>query len=143
MSTKDQVAELSISQEDNKEHDGKSGHVLGASTQSQAELSHGLVEVDILEDLDPRDEHNAGKGVQVLLVPVAQELKVNVLIGIFEQITEQTVDLDVLVDIEDYANHAHAQDHHVQNVPDTLEVAELVFLDLEHLLDKVVQQVAY
>lgn len=54
-----QIAKLSIGQEDNEEHDGKAGHILGTSTQCQAQLGHGLVEAHIFEYFDPRNKYHA------------------------------------------------------------------------------------
>lgn len=46
-----QVAKLGISEEDNEEHDGEAQDVLGTASQGGGELSHGLVEADVLEYL--------------------------------------------------------------------------------------------
>ena len=46
-----QVAELGEGQEDDDEHDKETGQVLGTSPQGGWQLSHGLVEADVLEDL--------------------------------------------------------------------------------------------
>lgn len=46
-----QIGELSVRQEDDEEHDGKTHKVLGAARHSGGELTHGLVEVDELKKL--------------------------------------------------------------------------------------------
>lgn len=51
LSSKHQIGELSVRQEDDEEHDGKTHKVLGAARHSSGELTHGLVEVDELKKL--------------------------------------------------------------------------------------------
>lgn len=48
---KHQVGQLSIGQEDDKEHDSKAHQVLGTARHSTGQLAHGLIEVDELEKL--------------------------------------------------------------------------------------------
>lgn len=48
---KNQVAKLGIGEEDNEEHDSEAQDVLGTASQCGGELGHGLVEADVLEDL--------------------------------------------------------------------------------------------
>lgn len=49
--SKDQISELSISKEHDEEHYGESHDVFGTSAQSGGQLSHGLIETDVLENL--------------------------------------------------------------------------------------------
>lgn len=51
LGSKHQIGELSVRQEDDEEHDGKTHKVLGAARHSGGELTHGLVEVDELKKL--------------------------------------------------------------------------------------------
>lgn len=51
LGSKHQIGELSVSQEDDEEHDGKTRKVLGAARHRGGELTHGLVEVDELKKL--------------------------------------------------------------------------------------------
>ena len=51
LGSEEQVAELSESEEDDEEHDGKASQILGTSAQSGWQLGHRLVEADVLEDL--------------------------------------------------------------------------------------------
>ncbi len=46
-----------------------------------AYLGHGLVETEILEDLDPTEEHSTCNDVIVLLLPEPKSLKVSILRG--------------------------------------------------------------
>lgn len=49
--SKEQVPKLSVSEENDEKHDGKSHDVFGASTQCSGELCHGLIETDVFENL--------------------------------------------------------------------------------------------
>lgn len=51
LSSKDEVSKLCKGQEDDEEHDCESSQVLSTSSQCRGELSHGLVETDVLEHL--------------------------------------------------------------------------------------------
>lgn len=51
LGSKHQIGKLSIRQEDDEEHDGKTHKVLGTARHSGGELTHGLVEVDELKKL--------------------------------------------------------------------------------------------
>jgi len=51
LAAKEQVAELSESQEEDEEHYSEAGQVLGTLAQSRRQLGHRAVETDVLEDL--------------------------------------------------------------------------------------------
>lgn len=51
LSSKHQVGKLSISQENDEEHDGKTHEVLGTAGHGGGQLTHCLVEVDELKKL--------------------------------------------------------------------------------------------
>lgn len=51
LSSKHQVGKLSISQENDEEHDGETHEVLGTARHGGGQLTHGFVEVDELEEL--------------------------------------------------------------------------------------------
>lgn len=51
LSSKHQVGQLSVRQENDEEHDGKANEVLGTTRHGAGELTHGLVEVDELKKL--------------------------------------------------------------------------------------------
>lgn len=51
LGSKHQIGELSVRQEDDEEHDGKTHKVLGTARHSGGELTHGLVEVNELKKL--------------------------------------------------------------------------------------------
>ena len=51
LSSKYQVGQLSICQEDDEEHDGKTHKVLGTARHGAGQLTHGFVEVDELKKL--------------------------------------------------------------------------------------------
>jgi len=51
LSAKDEVSELGEGKEDDEEHDSESCEVFGAGSERWRQLSHGLVEADVLEDL--------------------------------------------------------------------------------------------
>lgn len=51
LSSKHQVGELSVCQEDNEEHDGEAHKVFGTAGHGGGQLAHGFVEVDELKQL--------------------------------------------------------------------------------------------
>lgn len=53
---KQQVSKLSVGKEDNEEHDGKAQDVFCTATQCGGQLSHGLVETDVFENLEEYKE---------------------------------------------------------------------------------------
>lgn len=55
LGSKHQVGQLSIRQEDDEEHDGKTHKVLGTARHGAGELTHGLIEVDELKKLRGRE----------------------------------------------------------------------------------------
>ncbi len=61
MSTEDEVTQLREGEEDDEEHNSESSQVLRASSQSGAQLGHRLVEADVLEHLEQREQllHNS------------------------------------------------------------------------------------
>lgn len=61
LAAKEQVAKLSESQEEDKEHDSKAGQVLGTLAQSRWQLGHRAVETDVLEDLSSTSAINVVK----------------------------------------------------------------------------------
>ena len=52
--TKEQVAKLSVCKEHDEEHNGESHDVFGTAAQSRRQLSHSLIETDVLENLEAR-----------------------------------------------------------------------------------------
>ena len=59
----DHVAGLAEGHEDDDEHEPESGQVLAALDQRAGQLGHGLVEADVLEELDPAEEDGHGRRV--------------------------------------------------------------------------------
>ena len=70
-----QVSQLCEGEEDDEEHHAESGHVFGATGKGGAQLGHGLVEGDVLEELDPGNEDADCDGVVEELGPVALPVK--------------------------------------------------------------------
>lgn len=132
LSAENEKAELSVRQEDNEEHDGESGDVLGATAESQAQLGHGLVEAHVLEYLDPGEKDHERHGAVEHVLPVAQEVKVKVLLVVREQTLEQIVHFDLTIHVEYDANYGQHNDQYVQIVPECFEVVHFVFFDLLH-----------
>lgn len=84
LSAENEKSELSIGQEDNEKHDGETNDVFGASTERHAELGHCFVEAHVFEDLDPSEEdHERERAIENAL-PVAEEIKVKVLVIVGE-----------------------------------------------------------
>lgn len=49
---KQQISKLSVGEENNEEHDGEAQDVFRTATQCGGQLSHGLVETDVFENLE-------------------------------------------------------------------------------------------
>lgn len=73
LGSEQQVAQLCKCKEHDEEHDAETGDILGTTGEGAAQLSHGLVEANVLEKLDPGKEDADGHSVVVLLGPVAQD----------------------------------------------------------------------
>jgi hypothetical protein len=76
---------------------------LGVGTytrQSAAQLSHGLVEGDVLENLDPGEEDADSNDVVVPRLPEAEELEIGELLRILQQVPDHPFDSDVSEDGE-------------------------------------------
>lgn len=54
---KQQVSKLSVGEEDNEEHDGEAQDVFSTAAQCGGQLSHGLVETDVFENLEEYEEN--------------------------------------------------------------------------------------
>jgi len=81
-------------------------------------------------DLDPGEEdHDSQRGVEDDF-PVAEALKVAVLIGVRQQFLKDGVDLYCAIYVEPDTANRHDNHDDVQNVPERLEVRQLQFLDL-------------
>ena len=68
--------------------------------QCSAQLSHGLVEGDVLENLDPGDKDADSRGILESLGPDCQESKVSVDFRFGQQSFQELIDNDILVDVE-------------------------------------------
>lgn len=53
--SKEQITQLSIGKEHNKEHDSKAHDVFCTTPQCRGQLSHGLIETDVLENLQEQE----------------------------------------------------------------------------------------
>ena len=51
LDTECQVTQLRVSKEDDEEHDGETGNILGTMSECFTQLGHCLVETDVLEHL--------------------------------------------------------------------------------------------
>ncbi len=130
LSAEQQVSELSEGKEDDEEHDGKASEVLGTARQCGGKLSHGLVEADVLEDLDPGAENHDSERVVKAHLCVAQEVEVSKLVWILEQSVQLVVDCHVSINVVSDTANCYDDDHDVQNIPEGLEVLQLVLLNL-------------
>jgi len=82
------------------------------------------------EYLDPGEEHHDGQSRVEDHFPVAETLEVAVLVRVRQQILQNVVHLDRTVDVEGDAADRHDYDDDVQDVPEGLEVRQLVHLYL-------------
>ena len=121
---------MSISNEDNIEHDHKTNHVVCASTEGGAQLWHGLVEADILEDFDPACESGDGDGVVEHLLVAGEGVELWEDGLVCQQAVNDCADFDDSVNVEDHADIADDKDHYVQDIPDFFKVLEFVDFDL-------------
>lgn len=136
----DEITPLCISQKDDKEHDGKTSNVFCATTQCRLELSHGLVEADVLEHFDPGEKHSDGNKVIVLFLPVTKLIKACILCIILQQSCEQFVHLKCTVYVEYDANDSHHNNNDVKDVPKIFKVFQLMSRDFDSLLNGVVDE---
>ena len=72
--------------------------------ESAAQLRHGLVEADVLEEFDPCKEDADGHRVVVLLAPVAQDGEVGELVRLREEDLQLVRDHIVRVQVEEDAH---------------------------------------
>uniref|UniRef100_A0A1I8FNI5 Reverse transcriptase domain-containing protein n=1 Tax=Macrostomum lignano TaxID=282301 RepID=A0A1I8FNI5_9PLAT len=124
--------------EHDEEHDGKAHEVLGAGAEGGAQLCHGLVEADVLEELHPGQEEGEGDGIVELLLPVGEEVEVREAALVLQQLLQLLSNGDGSVDIEASTDQGHKNHYDVQPVPEGLEIVQLVALDLDDLLHDVV-----
>ena len=110
LGAEDQVAELRKGQEDDEEHDGETGEILGAGGEGGGELSHGLVEADVFEHLDPCKEHHNGNRTVEDNLPVAEEVKVRVLLGLFEELVQEARHRQRPIHVERHTTHCYYND---------------------------------
>ena len=83
-----------------------------------------------ISHLNPSQKHSDGHGTVELHLPEAQELKVGEDVRVFEQVVEHAVDGLQAVQIEGNTDDGDDDDQDVQNVPEALEVRQLMLLDL-------------
>ena len=89
------------------------------------ELLHGAIEGDVLEDLQPGEEHIDGEDIVLHLGPIGEGGEVAMEGGLGEQGLEQLLDDDVGVD-SDPATEERDNDHQdVHHVPGFVEVIQL------------------
>lgn len=88
--------------------------------------------------LDPGKEHSHCHHVIELSLPEAQRVKVGILVVVCQEPFEQVTHRHRTVNVEHNGNIAQEDDNDVQDIPEALEVLQLVFLDLQNLLDGVV-----
>lgn len=83
-----------------------------------------------MTDLDPSEEDHDSQCRVKDHFPVAQRLKVAVLVRVTEQLLQNVVDFNRAVDVEDDAANRHQNYDDVENVPERLEIRQLQVLDL-------------
>ena len=88
--------------------------------------------------LDPGEKHGHGHHVVELRLPEAQRIEVCILLVVFQEPLEQVSHGQCTVDIEYNCHITQEDDNDVEYIPETLEVLQLVFLDLQDLFDGVV-----
>lgn len=88
--------------------------------------------------LDPGEKHGHRHHVVELGLPEAQKIEVCILLVICQQSFQQLVHRKGTIEIERYRYIAQENDNDVKNIPETLEVLQLVFLNLQDLFDGVI-----
>lgn len=88
--------------------------------------------------LDPGEKHGHRHHVVELGLPEAQRVEVCILLVVCQQPLEQVSHRQSTIDIEHNRHIAQEDDNDVENIPEALEVLQLVFLDLQDLFDGVV-----
>ena len=93
---------------------------------------------ELLFYLDPGKKHGNRHHVVELGLPEAQRVEVCVLLVVRQQPLEQVVYRKSTIEVEGYRHIAQENDNDVEDIPETLEVLQLVFLNLQDLFDGVV-----
>lgn len=88
--------------------------------------------------LDPGEKHGHRHHVVELGLPESQRVEVCVLRVVCQKPLEQVVHRKGTIEVEGYRHIAQENDNNVENIPETLEVLQLVFLNLQDLFDGVV-----
>jgi hypothetical protein len=65
-------------------------------------------------------------------LPVTEEREICKLIGILEEFFHGIANCDSSIDIEHHAKERHRQHHKVENIPETLQVLQAMFSDLQN-----------
>ena len=88
--------------------------------------------------LDPCEKYSHSHHIVELGLPKAQRIKVGILLVVFQECLQQLVDSQCAVDIEHNGHISKEDDNDVQDIPEALEVLQLVFLDLQDFFNGVV-----
>ena len=88
--------------------------------------------------LDPGEKHCYRNHVVELSLPETQRVEVCVLLVVCQEILEQVVHRKGTIEVEGYRHITQENDNDVENIPETLEVLQLVFLNLQDLFNSVV-----
>ena len=104
------------------------------------QLGHGLVEGDVLEELDEPGKDSERGRVLEGLGPVGQEGEVGELLRLGQQRLEQQRHVEGRVDVEGQRGGGDQQHKLVQPVPEGHEVLEPHGAHLQHLLHHVVEE---
>lgn len=84
--------------------------------------------------LHPCKEHSNSNGVVESCLPVTEELKVGVLVWVTDELAEFVVYFYCPIYVKRDTQQGNDDHSQIQNVPQTLEVWQLVFLDLKNIL---------
>lgn len=88
----------------------------------------------ILAYLHPGKEDSNGNSIIKSCLPETQEFKVCILVWMTNQFTEFVVHFNCPIYIKRYTEQGNNDDCQIQNIPQTLEVGQLVLLDLKLFL---------
>ena len=90
--------------------------------------------------LDPREKHSDGYEAVELPLPVADVVEVCILIWIVQKWFQEIANDHRAIKVEQDSDVTQEKNNHIQDVPQALEVLQLVLLDLDDLFDGVVNE---
>lgn len=90
--------------------------------------------------LDPREENGNSNNVVELCLPVANAVKVCILIWIVQQSFKEISNNNSSVNVKCHGSVAEQKHNNIKNIPETFEVFKFMFLDFDNLFNSIVNK---